>query len=101
MTKSYERSYDRRQDDELRRIAGVYTFFYDGLDDKQVREILAGHFEDKTGSYNGGQRLDLETLCRGARQHAPFRENGKPLCDGDVVYAVEIWGSCRARGSTW
>lgn len=50
-SKSYERSYGRRQDDELRRIAGVYTLFYGGLDDKQVQEILAGLFEDSTGAY--------------------------------------------------
>lgn len=47
LTKSYERSYGRRQDDEPRRIAGVYTCFYGGLDDKQVKEILDGLFETK------------------------------------------------------
>lgn len=61
-SKSYERSYGRRQDDELRRIAGVYTLFYGGLDDKQVQEILAGLFEDSTGAYN--EARDWISKCR-------------------------------------
>lgn len=50
MTKSYERSCGLPQDVDLRRIEGVYTFFYRDVDDKQVKEVLSDPFDDDIGA---------------------------------------------------
>lgn len=35
----------------LRRIASVSAFFYGGVNDKQVKEVLSGLFDDDIGAY--------------------------------------------------